>query len=109
MAPWSLWGSFWWGVCDNRITLIINQHAQSYITGSLVFTTRSDTLLLLNEEYQSDNLCVRDKATVGFYYWKHGSDFVKYAEMMIEKGFAKSYDGGTKDQFTTEDAQAKGF
>jgi len=31
------------------------------------------------------------------------------SEMMIEKGFAKSYDGGTKDQFTTEDAQAKGF
>ena len=24
-------------------------------------------------------------ATVGFYYWKHGSDFVKYAEQMIEK------------------------
>jgi hypothetical protein len=37
-------------VFDNRITLIVDQHAQSYITGSLVFTTRSDTLLLLNEE-----------------------------------------------------------
>ncbi len=24
-------------------------------------------------------------ATVGYYYWKHGSDFVKYAERMIEK------------------------
>jgi len=24
-------------------------------------------------------------ATVGYYYWKHGSDFVKYAEDMIEK------------------------
>jgi HAD superfamily hydrolase (TIGR01509 family) len=24
-------------------------------------------------------------ATVGVYYWKHGSDFVKYAEQMIEK------------------------
>ncbi len=24
-------------------------------------------------------------ATVGFYYWKHGSDFVKYAEQMIGK------------------------
>jgi HAD superfamily hydrolase (TIGR01509 family) len=24
-------------------------------------------------------------ATVGFYYWKHGSEFVKYAEQMIEK------------------------
>ena len=24
-------------------------------------------------------------ATVGYYYWKQGSDFVKYAEQMIEK------------------------
>jgi dTDP-glucose pyrophosphorylase len=24
-------------------------------------------------------------ATVGIYYWKHGSDFVKYAEQMIDK------------------------
>ena len=24
-------------------------------------------------------------ATVGYYYWKHGSDFVKYAEEMIDK------------------------
>ena len=24
-------------------------------------------------------------ATVGYYYWKHGSDFVKYADQMIEK------------------------
>ena len=24
-------------------------------------------------------------ATVGYYYWKHGSDFVKYAEQMIER------------------------
>jgi hypothetical protein len=24
-------------------------------------------------------------ATVGFYYWKKGSDFVKYAEQMINK------------------------
>jgi dTDP-glucose pyrophosphorylase len=26
---------------------------------------------------------ISDLATVGFYYWKHGSDFVKYAEQMI--------------------------
>jgi dTDP-glucose pyrophosphorylase len=25
-------------------------------------------------------------ATVGFYYWKNGSDFVKYAEQMIDRG-----------------------
>jgi dTDP-glucose pyrophosphorylase len=28
---------------------------------------------------------ISDNATVGFYYWKHGSDFVKYAEEMIRK------------------------
>ena len=28
---------------------------------------------------------ISDNATVGYYYWKHGSDFVKYAEQMIEK------------------------
>lgn len=28
---------------------------------------------------------ISDNATVGYYYWKHGSDFVKYAEEMIEE------------------------
>ena len=28
---------------------------------------------------------ISDIATVGYYYWKHGLDFVKYAEQMIEK------------------------
>jgi len=28
---------------------------------------------------------ISNKATVGFYYWKKGSDFVKYSENMIEK------------------------
>jgi HAD superfamily hydrolase (TIGR01509 family) len=28
---------------------------------------------------------ISDIATVGYYYWKHGSDFVKYAEDMIEQ------------------------
>jgi HAD superfamily hydrolase (TIGR01509 family) len=28
---------------------------------------------------------ISDNATVGYYFWKHGSDFVKYAEQMIEK------------------------
>lgn len=27
---------------------------------------------------------ISDNATAGIYYWKHGSDFVKYAEQMIE-------------------------
>lgn len=28
---------------------------------------------------------ISDNATVGYYYWKQGSDFIKYAEDMIEK------------------------
>lgn len=28
---------------------------------------------------------ISDNATVGYYFWKHGSDFVKYAEQMIAK------------------------
>jgi hypothetical protein len=28
---------------------------------------------------------ISEDATVGIYYWKHGSDYVKYAERMIEK------------------------
>lgn len=28
---------------------------------------------------------ISDNATVGVYFWKHGSDYVKYAEQMIEK------------------------
>jgi HAD superfamily hydrolase (TIGR01509 family) len=28
---------------------------------------------------------ISDNATVGYYFWKHGFDFVKYAEQMIDK------------------------
>ena len=28
---------------------------------------------------------ISNEATVGIYYWKHGSDYVKYAEQMIQK------------------------
>ena len=28
---------------------------------------------------------ISDIATVGYYYWKHGSDFVKYAERMVKE------------------------
>jgi len=51
---------------------------------------------------------ISDIATVGFYYWKHGSDFVKYAEQMITENirvnnefyvcpvFNKAIEGGLK-------------
>jgi len=41
-----------------------------------------------NEGYVSEvqeKKPISNLATVGFYYWKHGSDFVKYAEEMIEQ------------------------
>ena len=28
---------------------------------------------------------ISDKATAGIYYWKHGSDYVKYTEQMVKK------------------------
>jgi HAD superfamily hydrolase (TIGR01509 family) len=28
---------------------------------------------------------ISDNATVGYYFWKHGSDFIKYAEQMIDE------------------------
>ena len=28
---------------------------------------------------------ISNNATVGYYYWKHGSDFVKYGKQMIER------------------------
>lgn len=31
------------------------------------------------------NEVISDMATTGYYYWKHGSDFVKYADQMISK------------------------
>jgi len=48
---------------------------------------------------------ISDTATVGFYYWKRGSDFVKYAEEMIEQDIRVNnefyvcpvYNNGIKD------------
>ena len=33
----------------------------------------------------AEKIPISDNGTVGIYYWKHGSDFVKYAEQMISK------------------------
>jgi len=42
----------------------------------------SDTGLVLEV---AEKKPISNHATVGIYYWKHGSDFVKYAQQMIEK------------------------
>ena len=33
----------------------------------------------------AEKVPISNIASVGIYFWKHGSDFVKYAEQMIEK------------------------
>lgn len=33
----------------------------------------------------AEKIPISEHATVGIYYWKHGSDYVKYAKQMIEK------------------------
>jgi HAD superfamily hydrolase (TIGR01509 family) len=43
--------------------------------------TDSDGLVLEVAEKKP----ISDNATVGIYYWKHGSDFIKYAKQMINK------------------------
>jgi HAD superfamily hydrolase (TIGR01509 family) len=35
--------------------------------------------------YVAEKVVISDQATVGIYYFKHGKDFVKYAEQMISK------------------------
>lgn len=42
---------------------------------------RVDARGLVTEVAEKDP--ISDTATVGYYFWKHGSDFVKYAEQMI--------------------------
>jgi HAD superfamily hydrolase (TIGR01509 family) len=36
-------------------------------------------------EEVAEKLVISENATAGIYYWKHGNDFVKYAEKMISK------------------------
>ena len=36
-------------------------------------------------EEVAEKRVISDNATVGVYYWKHGKDYVKYAEQMIAK------------------------
>ena len=62
--------------CDGGIVTFENTHPKwSY--------ARIDENGLVTE-VQEKNPISKD-ATVGYYYWKHGSDFVKYAEQMIER------------------------
>jgi len=44
---------------------------------------KTDTLGIVTEVAEKNP--ISNQATVGYYYWKHGADFVKYAEDMIRK------------------------
>ena len=44
---------------------------------------KTDTLGVVTEVAEKNP--ISNQATVGYYYWKHGADFVKYAEEMIKK------------------------
>jgi HAD superfamily hydrolase (TIGR01509 family) len=60
--------------CDGGIVTFRSTHPKwSFV--------KKDSLGYVTEV--AEKLPISDEATVGFYYWKHGSDFVKYAEQMI--------------------------
>jgi beta-phosphoglucomutase-like phosphatase (HAD superfamily)/dTDP-glucose pyrophosphorylase len=69
----------------------VDSWIQSGVDGSML-TFRSDDNKWSYAEIKSnfvqrvhEKIVVGEEATCGIYYWKAGSDFVKYAEKMIEK------------------------
>ena len=62
--------------CDGGIVTFKSTHPKwSY--------AKVDTNNIVNEVAEKNP--ISSNATVGFYYWKNGSDFVKYAESMIKQ------------------------
>jgi beta-phosphoglucomutase-like phosphatase (HAD superfamily)/dTDP-glucose pyrophosphorylase len=62
--------------CDGGILVFKNTHPK----WSYVKTDSEGNVVELREKQ-----VISDMATVGVYYWKSGSDYVKYAEQMIEQ------------------------
>jgi hypothetical protein len=50
---------------------------------------------------------ISDNATVGIYYWKKGSDYVKYAEQMIDKNIRTNGEFYTCPSFNEAIADGK--
>jgi hypothetical protein len=50
---------------------------------------------------------ISDNATVGIYYWKKGSDYVKYAEQMIDKNIRSNGEFYTCPTFNEAIADGK--
>lgn len=61
--------------CDGGIVTFKSTHPK----WSFAQIDNNDIVTLVAEKKP-----ISDNATVGFYYWKHGSDFVKYANRMID-------------------------
>jgi beta-phosphoglucomutase-like phosphatase (HAD superfamily)/dTDP-glucose pyrophosphorylase len=63
------------GIDGSVLTFLSNENKWSYAEIKDYFVNQVHEKIVVGQE-----------ATCGIYYWKSGSDFVKYAEMMIEKG-----------------------
>jgi dTDP-glucose pyrophosphorylase len=50
---------------------------------------------------------ISNQATVGVYYWKHGTDYVKYAEQMVKKGITTNGEYYTAPVFNEAIADGK--
>ena len=75
----------------DSVEFMYNMTEQSVDGGIVVFNSVDPkwSFAKINEEGLVEEVAeknpISDRATVGVYYWKHGSDYVKYAEQMIEK------------------------
>ncbi len=73
-------------------TTVVEQFIKSGVDGAILTFESSDTkwsYAKVNEHgvvsAVAEKNVISNDATCGIYYWKRGSDFVKYAEQMIEK------------------------
>jgi beta-phosphoglucomutase-like phosphatase (HAD superfamily)/dTDP-glucose pyrophosphorylase len=70
----------------------INNFLESGVDGAiLTFTATDKKWSFVKRNFHgfvsavAEKNAISDEATCGIYYWKHGSDFVKYSKQMIEK------------------------
>jgi beta-phosphoglucomutase-like phosphatase (HAD superfamily)/dTDP-glucose pyrophosphorylase len=82
---------------DARV--VVDNFIKSGIDGSILTFTSTDTkwsYAKTNEHGTvsavAEKNVISNDATCGIYYWKHGSDFVKYARQMIEKNIKTNND-----------------
>ncbi len=74
--------------CNQFLYSMDNQNIDGGISTFISTHPRWSYAKLNQDGYVSEvaeKVPISDHATTGIYYWKHGKDFVKYAEMMIDK------------------------